>query len=50
MQKLRRWLIVSSALLALLALFCVPSLAQTFRGGINGSITDPSGRRFPAPK
>ena len=50
MQKLRRWLIVSSALLALLALFCVPSLAQTFRGGINGSITDPSGAAIPGAK
>jgi hypothetical protein len=44
------WLIVSSALLALLALFCVPSLAQTFRGGINGSITDPSGAAIPGAK
>jgi hypothetical protein len=30
------------AVLALLLVGSLPSLAQTFRGGINGSITDPA--------
>jgi len=40
----------SSALLALLALFSVPSVAQTFRGGINGTVTDTSGAVIPGAK
>ncbi|MGA2049254.1 MAG: TonB-dependent receptor [Terracidiphilus sp.] len=50
MQRFRRWLEASSALLALLALFSVPSLAQTFRGSINGTVTDTSGAVIPAAK
>jgi hypothetical protein len=50
MQELRRWLIASSALLALFSLFSAPLLAQTFRGGINGAITDPSGAAIPGAK
>ena len=30
-------------MLALLFLMSIPTLAQTFRGSINGTITDPSG-------
>jgi len=43
MEQFRRWFVTFSALLALLPQFSVPLLAQTFRGGINGTITDPSG-------
>jgi hypothetical protein len=50
MQKLRRWLKASSALLTLFSLFSVPLLAQTFRGSINGTITDPSGAAIPGAK
>jgi outer membrane receptor protein involved in Fe transport len=38
-QRLETYLVV----IALLVLASVPALAQTFRGGINGTITDPSG-------
>jgi outer membrane receptor protein involved in Fe transport len=41
------WLRVSSALVVLLPLFSVPVLAQTFRGGINGTVTDASGAVIP---
>ena len=50
MQRFRRMLKASSALLALLALFSVPSVAQTFRGGINGTVTDTSGAVIPGAK
>jgi hypothetical protein len=39
--------VASSALLALLSLLSLPLLAQTFRGGINGTVTDPSGAVVP---
>src|SRR3984885_4619289 len=42
----RRMLAVSPAMLALLFLMSIPTLAQTFRGSINGTITDPSGAVF----
>ena len=50
MQQFRRWLKASSALLALLSLFSAPLLAQTFRGSINGTITDTSGAVLPGAK
>ncbi len=50
MQQFRRRLKASSALLALWALFSVPLLAQTFRGSINGTITDSSGAVVPGAK
>src|SRR3984885_12642120 len=50
MQQFRSQLKASSALFALLALFSVPGLAQTFRGGINGSVTDSSGAVVPGAK
>src|SRR5271168_3052328 len=50
MQRFRRWLEATSALLVLLALFSVPVLAQTFRGSINGTITDSSGAVIPGAK
>ncbi|WP_216843036.1 TonB-dependent receptor, partial [Granulicella sp. S190] len=43
MEQFRRWLVAFSSLLAFLPQFSVPLLAQTFRGGINGTVTDPSG-------
>jgi hypothetical protein len=42
----RRLLAALPALLALLFLLSIPTLAQTFRGSINGTITDPSGAVF----
>jgi hypothetical protein len=50
MQQFRSQLKASSALLALLALFSVPLLAQTFRGSINGTVTDSSGAVVPGAK
>jgi len=50
MQRFKKWLQASSMLLALLSLFSSLSPAQTFRGGINGSITDPSGAAIPGAK
>jgi Carboxypeptidase regulatory-like domain len=47
LEQIRKWLMVSSALLVLGLLFSVPLLAQTFRGGINGTVTDPSGAVVP---
>src|SRR5579864_4197586 len=41
--KMRRLLFV----VALLLLFVVPTRAQTFRGAINGTVTDPSGAVVP---
>jgi Carboxypeptidase regulatory-like domain/TonB dependent receptor len=43
MEQFKRLLVASSALLALLSLYSMPLLAQTFRGGINGTVTDPTG-------
>jgi Carboxypeptidase regulatory-like domain len=50
MQKFKRWLATASSLLALLPLLSMPLLAQTFRGSINGSITDISGAAIPGAK
>jgi Carboxypeptidase regulatory-like domain len=50
MQTRTRWAQGFSALLAFLLLLSVPSLAQTFRGSINGTITDPSGAVVPGAK
>jgi Carboxypeptidase regulatory-like domain len=50
MQRFKRRLKASSALLALWGLFSVPLLAQTFRGSINGAVTDPSGAVIPGAK
>ena len=50
MRQNRRLVQAFSALLALLLLLSVPSLAQTFRGSINGTITDPSGAVVPGAK
>ncbi len=43
MQTNRKAAPAFSAMLALFLLVSLPSLAQTFRGSINGAITDPSG-------
>ena len=50
MQTNRKWRRAIPVLLALLVLFSVASLAQTFRGGINGTITDSSGAVIPNAK
>jgi outer membrane receptor protein involved in Fe transport len=50
MEQNRRWLRALSALVPLLLLLSVPSVAQTFRGSINGTITDPSGAVIPGAK
>src|SRR5580658_7137584 len=50
MQTQRQWLQALSALLALLFLVSVPALAQTFRGNLNGTVTDPSGAVVPGAK
>ena len=50
MQSFGRSLKAFSALLVLLTLFSIPSLAQTFRGSINGSVTDTSGAAIPGAK
>jgi outer membrane receptor protein involved in Fe transport len=47
MQKSRRLLLLFPPLLAVLSLFPVSLLAQTFRGGINGTVTDPTGAVVP---
>ena len=43
MQRFRKILKISFVLLAISALGSLPLLAQTFRGGINGTVTDSSG-------
>ncbi len=50
MRQLRGWLKISSTLFILLALMSVPLLAQTFRGSINGTVTDSSGAVIPGVK
>jgi len=53
MQQFRSWLKASSALLILFVLFSMfsaPLLAQTFRGSINGTVTDSSGAVIPGAK
>jgi outer membrane receptor protein involved in Fe transport len=47
MKQFKKWFVAPSAVLALFCLFSVPLLAQTFRGGINGSVTDPTGAVVP---
>jgi hypothetical protein len=46
----KRWLQPLTALLSLFLLASVPSLAQTFRGSINGTVTDTSGAVVPGAK
>jgi outer membrane receptor protein involved in Fe transport len=50
MQTTRKWQRIFPVLLALSLLFSVPLLAQTFRGTINGVVTDPSGAVVPGAK
>ena len=50
MQQLRRWLVSISAVLSLLVVLSVPSPAQTFRGSINGTVTDGSSAVIPGVK
>ena len=50
MQTNRGGLQAFPALLAILLLISMPALAQTFRGGINGTITDSSGAFVPGAK
>src|SRR5271154_6333070 len=50
MQTNRRGLQAFPALLAILLLISMPSLGKTFRGGINGTITDSSGAFVPGAK
>ncbi|MBW4038305.1 MAG: TonB-dependent receptor [Acidobacteria bacterium] len=47
MNLLRKWFVAASALLVVLSLFSTASLGQTFRGSINGTVTDPSGADIP---
>jgi len=50
MQTNRRWLQVLATLVAPLFLVPLPAPAQTFRGGINGTVTDSSGAAVPGAK
>jgi len=50
MQRFKSSLIMASVLLTVLALFSVSSPAQTFRGSINGTVTDTSGAVIPGAK
>jgi len=45
-----RWTQAFSSLLSLLLLLSIPALAQTFRGSINGTITDSTGAVVPGAK
>jgi outer membrane receptor protein involved in Fe transport len=50
MQRNKQWPMALAALVALLLLLPFPALAQTFRGTINGSVTDASGAVIPGAK
>ena len=50
MRQIRRWLHSLTALLPILLLASVSLVAQTFRGSINGTITDPTGAVIPGAK
>jgi outer membrane receptor protein involved in Fe transport len=50
MQSFRSWLKAFSALLFLTSLLSAPLVAQTFRGSINGTVTDSSGAVVPGAK
>ena len=50
MQTEGKWRRIFPVLLTLSLLFTMPSLAQTFRGTINGVVTDPSGAVVPGAK
>ncbi len=50
MRTDKKWRRIIPILLALLPLLAVPSFAQTFRGSINGIVTDPSGAVVPGAK
>jgi hypothetical protein len=50
MREFQRWLVASSALVALLLAFSIQLAAQTFRGSINGTVTDISGAVIPGVK
>lgn len=50
MQTNRKWQRTFSVLFAMLLLSSVPLLAQTFRGTINGVVTDPTGAVVPGAK
>jgi outer membrane receptor protein involved in Fe transport len=47
MKHFHRWLFASAALLALSPAVSMRIEAQTFRGGINGTVTDPTGAAVP---
>ena len=47
MQRFPKWAVASAATLALSSAFTAPLLAQTFRGSINGTVTDSSGAVIP---
>ncbi len=47
MQRFQRWAVASAATLALSPVLSAPLLAQTFRGSINGTVTDVSGAVIP---
>ena len=50
MQTNRKWRRTFPVLLALILLSSIPLIAQTFRGTINGVVTDPSGAVVPGAK
>jgi hypothetical protein len=47
MTQPQKWFVSLWTLVVMLALCSAPSLAQTFRGSINGTVTDPSGAVVP---